>query len=347
MEIKELLTKTQEEIVEMACALENAYALGAGNILVEGDLPFVLVAHCDTVYSEAPEHIKEENGRLYTPKGSGSGVGGDDRCGCWMLFEVATWIHKPTLLFCQDEETMSGSSVGLDEYDWSDEKCFIEIDGPGFGVFYSGKTGNAYLSEFMESFGLTELETYYNDIEEICKPGNPPGVTLGAAYYNQHQKDEEWISTFGLHVQLAVIKQICDNIDKLEYTVVPKPLPKTKGWKNSYGGYYSGNYSTYAGYDDYYDSSYCLSSKKGGKDAEKEAAADVLPPTDEDEEFGGKYCGPGYYAITEMDGLEVADYVYVEDREDFSVVLEAAEEMRGEVIYVSSADAPGEEADKS
>lgn len=220
---------SQEEIRERAEGLDGAENIGKdGNVFVRGNLPLVFVAHMDTVYDNTPkpEDIIEENGIIRTKQGCGAGIGGDDRCGCWALFQMAEWSEesRPSLLFCSDEETCAGSSVGLDEYDWSFAKAIIEIDAPNFGCYYTDKHSNSALDDFLsDTIGLLEMSTSYNDIHEICKAGNPPGVTIGAGYYNQHNENCEWISVAGINAALETARMICMNVDKLEWSVVPKP----------------------------------------------------------------------------------------------------------------------------
>lgn len=239
--LKELLYMSQEEIMDKALNLPDATLLNEGTVFVRGTVPLVLVAHMDTVYPGEPEKIYEQGERLYTAKGGKIGIGGDDRCGCALLFEAAKLEFAPSLLFCSDEETCNGSSVGLNELDWSDYKAFIECDGPGYGVFYAGSdTSNKYLNDFLQNeIGLIKLATSYNDISEICEPGTPPGITLGAAYYNQHDESNEWISSFGMTVQLEVLKLIIKNLDHLDWSVVPEPTKKKKAY--NYGGTYYNN----------------------------------------------------------------------------------------------------------
>ena len=249
-ELKELCKMSQEDIKQAALMLPGAVELegsneGESSVMVPGVVPYVLLAHMDTVYTGEPGTIIEEHGKLSVPKGSEAGIGGDDRCGIYMLFQAATWEFAPTLLFCQNEESCGqGSSRGLDEMDWSKQKCFIEVDGPGFGLFYCDtSTSTTELNNFLkDELGLKQEHTSYNDIKEICKSGNPPGVTLGAAYYGQHNARNEWISTVGVECQLKVIKQITAVIDRLEWSVLPeKPAYQDHGY-----GYY-GSYGSYMG----------------------------------------------------------------------------------------------------
>lgn len=237
MELMHLLTLSQDDIKAAALALPDAMEVTSGNVLVRGSLPLVLVAHMDTVYNRSltSADIVQDGHILRTKKHCGVGIGGDDRAGCFVLFQVAKWNSaRPWLLFCSDEETCAGSSVGLDALEWSHIKAFIEVDAPGYGVFYSDDSSNDVLDSFMaDCIGLHMLTSSYNDIAEICTSGNPPGVTLGAAYYEQHNANEETINTFGLRVVLDTVRLICDNLERLPWSVVPEPKKARRvgdGW---------------------------------------------------------------------------------------------------------------------
>jgi len=215
------LIASQEELRDYLMTREGAVDL-CGNIMVAGTEPWVAVAHLDTVPAQ-PKTIIEDGDRIYAPRGAG-GIGGDDRCGVYLLTRMLDWDKRPTLLFTLDEESCKGTSVGLNNLDWSAYKCFVEVDAPGYGVYYTGTDSNDTLDMYMDSLGLIALDTSYNDIAEICAPGTPPGITLGAAYYNQHS-DDEWISRTGLEVVYGELQLINCNIGRLDYSIL-KERPK-------------------------------------------------------------------------------------------------------------------------
>lgn len=72
-----------------------------GYLYAEGTIPVLLVAHMDTVHRQPVEQI------CYSADGavamSPQGIGGDDRCGVWMILQIlrTTNCH---VLFCEDEE---------------------------------------------------------------------------------------------------------------------------------------------------------------------------------------------------------------------------------------------------
>ena len=72
-----------------------------GYLYAEGTIPVLLVAHMDTVHRQPVEQI------CYSADGavamSPQGIGGDDRCGVWMILQI---LHTASchVLFCEDEE---------------------------------------------------------------------------------------------------------------------------------------------------------------------------------------------------------------------------------------------------
>ena len=72
-----------------------------GYLYAGGTIPVLLVAHMDTVHRQPVEHI------CYSADGavamSPQGIGGDDRCGVWMILQILR-TAKCHVLFCEDEE---------------------------------------------------------------------------------------------------------------------------------------------------------------------------------------------------------------------------------------------------
>ena len=72
-----------------------------GYLYAEGTIPVLLAAHMDTVHRQPVEQI------CYSADGavamSPQGIGGDDRCGVWMILQILC-TAKCHVLFCEDEE---------------------------------------------------------------------------------------------------------------------------------------------------------------------------------------------------------------------------------------------------
>ena len=73
-----------------------------GYVFAQGKFPVLLVAHMDTVHKTSPK------GFVYDEKqqtiSSHQGIGGDDRCGIYMIMEVIN-RYNCSVLFCEDEES--------------------------------------------------------------------------------------------------------------------------------------------------------------------------------------------------------------------------------------------------
>lgn len=70
-----------------------------GYIYAKGDIPIMLVAHMDTVHTKDVKEIYvSDYGNITSPQG----IGGDDRCGIYMITQL---LHKkPYVLFTENEE---------------------------------------------------------------------------------------------------------------------------------------------------------------------------------------------------------------------------------------------------
>ena len=68
-----------------------------GFLYAKGEVPVLLVAHLDTVHQEKPSIIcRSEDGRYIM---SPQGIGGDDRCGVYMILQILNEV-RCHVLFC-------------------------------------------------------------------------------------------------------------------------------------------------------------------------------------------------------------------------------------------------------
>ena len=70
-----------------------------GFLYAEGNIPVLLVAHLDTVHNEKAEIICFSEDMRYVM--SPQGIGGDDRCGVYMILQLIR-DFKCHILFCED-----------------------------------------------------------------------------------------------------------------------------------------------------------------------------------------------------------------------------------------------------
>ena len=108
-----------------------------GFIYVKGDIPVLLVAHMDTVCLSTPTNIiyQQELDKIYNPNGI---LGGDDRCGIYIILELLK-KYRPYVLFTEDEEKECiGAKKAVNKISIPDVKYIIEFDRRGQNdcVFY-------------------------------------------------------------------------------------------------------------------------------------------------------------------------------------------------------------------
>ena len=66
-----------------------------GYLYAEGTIPVLLVAHMDTVHRQPVEQICYSADRAVAM--SPQGIGGDDRCGVWMILQI---LRTVTVMCC-------------------------------------------------------------------------------------------------------------------------------------------------------------------------------------------------------------------------------------------------------
>lgn len=218
--------------------------VGDGFVYAQGTFPVLLVAHMDTVHKELPKVIyyDRETDSVLSPQG----IGGDDRCGVYMIFEVIKRFNC-SVLFCEDEEI---GAVGTEKFlDTKLAKTLefnyaIEFDrqGKNDAVFYD--CDNPEFEDFItEEFYKTAYGTF-SDISYLAPYLECAAVNLSCGYYKPHTTNE-----------YVVLKEMEDSIqaacnilartteaDKFEYIEVK----------------YSSGYSKYGWYDDYEESYYLI-----------------------------------------------------------------------------------------
>jgi di/tripeptidase len=79
----------------------NEVTSSDGFIYANGTFPVLLVAHMDTVHKESVKQIVYSDGgdKISSPQG----IGGDDRCGVYMIMQIVK-TYNCSVLFTEDEE---------------------------------------------------------------------------------------------------------------------------------------------------------------------------------------------------------------------------------------------------
>jgi di/tripeptidase len=202
--LKELLLKTQEEL--KSYLFEKMKALGYSVLSKDGYLKCeyknghqsLLISHLDTYSDIIPQHITIENNIIvgYNKDNNRCILGGDDRCGVYIILHLIENGYRPQVLFTEDEEK---GCRGAYEFTKNEEQfsekinyC-IEIDrgiknNPNNYVDY--RVSNNQFNEYIESFGFKKMRGISSDVRVIAPYLKVPGVNVCAGYENEHSADE-------------------------------------------------------------------------------------------------------------------------------------------------------------
>ena len=110
-----------------------------GFVQAQGTDPVLLTAHIDTVHkSEVVDYYEKEfynfdKRRMEHKISSPQGIGGDDRCGVFMILSILKQTDlRPSILFCEDEEIGGVGSTKFCKTEYAEDlkglKFFVELD---------------------------------------------------------------------------------------------------------------------------------------------------------------------------------------------------------------------------
>lgn len=206
-----------------------------GFLYAKGDIPVLLVAHMDTVHKELPSRIYNKDGKMSSPEG----IGGDDRCGVYMIANIVNTLHCSVLL-CEDEEigcVGAGKFVKTDYAKSLDVNYMIELDrrGNNDAVFYSC-ANNDFIDFICENTGYKEAWGSFTDISTIMPVSNLCGVNLSCGYYNAHMPSEYVVYAEMLNT-IEVVKKLVQIEIAEPFVYVAKQVPIHDFGYGGWGGY--------------------------------------------------------------------------------------------------------------
>lgn len=219
--VTEELKKTYKDVV-----------VDDGFVFAQGEFPVLLVAHMDTVHQKLPEVI------IYNSKtkslSSPQGIGGDDRCGVYMILEIIK-KYNCSVLFCEDEEVGGVGARKFTRNKLTDKLKFhyiLEFDRKGDkdAVFYD--CDNEDFEEFItEEFYETAYGTF-SDISIIAPELGCAAVNLSCGYYKAHT-NQEYVVIPEMEASIEAACKILERTGKYdEYEYIEA--------KYSYNSFYSG-----------------------------------------------------------------------------------------------------------
>lgn len=214
-----------------------------GFLFAKGDFPVLLVAHLDTVHKTLPAQVywdKEKNAVHAT-----EGIGGDDRCGVYMILEIIKH-YNCSVLFTEDEEI---GGIGADKFTQSaviktlDFNYIIELDrrGSNDAVFYD--CANEDFTKFICQDFFKSAWGTFSDISVIAPYMGIAAVNLSCGYYNAHTANEYVV----MHEMEKVIEETCNILKRTTETDIFEYIEAPR---KSYSRYF------YYGYD--YDDDYYM-----------------------------------------------------------------------------------------
>lgn len=215
---------------------------GDGYVYAKGKYPVVLTAHMDTVHKyPVLQYWGNVNDKGQHIISSPEGIGGDDRCGIFMILEILrTTSFRPTIIFCEDEEIGGiGSEKFIQEkFELGDIKFFIELDRANANdlVFYDDE--NFDFMEWCEK--VTGYKTdwgSFSDISNFCPAYGISGVNVSCGYYNAHTLDE-YVVLEEMLASIEVTKKLLEKAKEIEKPFEYKETTKTYNYYNSIKDWY-------------------------------------------------------------------------------------------------------------
>lgn len=161
-----------------------------GFVYAQGTFPVLLVAHLDTVHKQLVKHMTYDGNKKTVS--SPQGIGGDDRCGVYMILEIIKKYHC-SVLFCEDEEIGGIGAEKFTKWKPAQQLMFnyiIEFDrkGKNDAVFY--ECDNEEFEAFItKDFYKTSFGTF-SDISVLAPALGCAAVNLSCGYYNAHTTSE-------------------------------------------------------------------------------------------------------------------------------------------------------------
>ena len=186
-----------------------------GFLYSPGSHPVLLIAHLDTVHQQTPtQFYVDKTQSADSDLWCREGIGGDDRCGVFIIMELIKELDCH-VLFTEDEETGGRGAVKFCESGISPDVQFIvEFDrqGKDDAVFYH--CDNPDFTAFVEKYGFRRKEGTFSDISIIAPALGIGAVNLSSGYYHAHSRQE--------FIRLADVESIIDRAARLLSNVSTK-----------------------------------------------------------------------------------------------------------------------------
>ena len=207
--LEDLLLKTQKELKGFLFEKMETYGYTVNS--EDGYLkceypnvhPSLLIAHLDTYSNIPPEKIVAEDNVIvgYDKEDNRCVLGGDDRCGVYIILMLLENGYRPQVLFTEDEEI---GCIGASQFIINDEQFPEKIDyciqidrgiknqmgTPITNNYVDYNVSNEQLNGYIESLGFVKMTGTSSDVRHIAPYLKIPGVNVCAGYQYEHCADE-------------------------------------------------------------------------------------------------------------------------------------------------------------
>lgn len=201
-------------------------------------VPVLFVAHMDKSGGDKPVFpVLKYNATVLTA--SDTNIGGDDRCGTYIINRILACQEKPYILLTHGEEK-GGIGVKqfiedkiMDPY-VEDIHYMIEFDRRGiFDYVYYDDPDNDTVNAIWEAYGYVEANGSYSDVSSLTTAYKTAHVNLSCGYQYEHTK-REYI--FLPALDIAVTNAI-DFVVQGAYLFPERiTVPEKKSYVYKYGG---------------------------------------------------------------------------------------------------------------
>lgn len=209
----------KQYLAEQLKETHNDIVVDDGFVYAQGEFPVLLVAHMDTVHDKLPQvFVYDEQKNAWS---SPQGIGGDDRCGIYMVLEVIR-RYNCSVLFCEDEEI---GAVGADKFTQTELaeslkfNYIIEFDrrGSNDAVFYD--CDNPEFEKFITKEFYQSSWGSFSDISVLAPALGCAAVNLSCGYHSAHTKSEYivWDEMENSINEACKILERTTEADKFEY----------------------------------------------------------------------------------------------------------------------------------
>lgn len=236
-ELEFLCEMTQEELKTFLHTQLGSECINEKGFLYrKGTFPVLLCAHMDTVHKYAPEMFVYVNGTLCSP----DGIGGDDRCGVYIILHILQ-KYNCSVLFLEDEEIgcIGAKAFAASDYakEITDLKYMIEFDRRGYKDAVTYSCDNKEFDAFITEEWFEKANGTCSDISYLMPALGIAGVNLSSGYYGEHSLDE--------YIVLDDVENTIDEACKI--LARTKEMYKYTKSTSSYTSYYDRTYYGYSG----------------------------------------------------------------------------------------------------